>query len=191
MFRFRCNKHSKIFPHNFIRDSWASALQPALLSPLSCQIYISQLLNQKSKPKQKRPTFSLHTLDISARPFDISFDPDLHPNNNNYCNCPFSTVGADSTITHSLLPFLITLTDDVEKTLKAIVDEHLQQSEQEKYKQKRKDVNVNTPLQQTIQGDTIMKELLYASTILLAFSIDPHGQWGPITQNFLSISSTA
>ena len=28
---FNCKKHNKILPHNFIRDSWATALQPALL----------------------------------------------------------------------------------------------------------------------------------------------------------------
>ncbi len=36
-----------------------------------------------------------------------------------------------------------------------------------------------------------MKELLDANTILLAFALDPFGRWGPITQNFLSISTAA
>ena len=51
-------------------------------------------------------------------------------------------------------------------------------------------MNPNTPLARSIPGDTIIKELLDANTILLAFAIYPHGRWGPITQNFLSVSTS-
>ena len=42
----------------------------------------------------------------------------------------------------------------------------------------------------TILGKTTIQELLEANTILLSFAIDPHGKWGPITQNFLTNQQT-
>lgn len=179
---FTCKKHSKILPHHFIRDNWAKALQPAL----SLAGYIS-------------PTTPIQTEreDICAshpplRPFDISFDPDFSNNTqHNQCHCPFSTVGADITITHSLKPFSIPLTVDVQQKLTAIADRHLQKSEREKYRRDKVDIDTNTPFARSIPGDTIIKDLLHANTILLAFVLDPHGRWGPILQNFLTTTTSS
>lgn len=178
---FTCNKHSKILPHNFIRDNWASALQPAL----SLAGYI--LPNTTLQTERNNICASNPFL----RPFDISFDPDFNTTTQNSCNCPFSTVGADITITHSLKPFSITLTEDVQQKFMAIADRHLQKSEREKYRRDKIDVDTNTPYTRSIPGDTIIQDLLDANTILLAFAIDPHGRWGPILQNFLTTSKSS
>ena len=72
---------------------------------------------------------------------------------------------------------------DIENSLTAIADKHLQSSEKSKFMQSNKIVHHNTT-QYTITGESIIKELL-------PFAIDPHGRWGPITQSFLSTSKTA
>lgn len=177
---FNCVKHNKIAPHHFIRDNWSLALQPAL----SLAGYISPTSHLETEKNNLIPS------DPFIRPFDISFNPDLNPTDANYCNCPFSTVGADITITHSLSPFFIALTTDVQRKLTAAADKHLQKGEKEKYKRRKHDINTNTPYARTIQGETVIQELLDANTILLPFVIDPHGRWGPIMQNFLSVSQT-
>ena len=177
---FRCVKHNKIAPHNFIRDNWASALQPAL----ALAGYItpsSQLQIEKD---------NLNISDTHARPFDISFDPDPSPTTNNLCHCPFSTVGADITITHSVSPSSLPLTADVQHKLTAIADKHLQQSEKGKYMRNNKDINPHTPSCRTIQGESIIRDLINSNTILLPFVLDPHGRWGPIMQNFLTTSTS-
>ena len=178
---FKCVKHNKILPHHVIRDSWALALQPAL----SLAGYISEHSTLQTERCNLCPS------DPNARPFDISFDPDFNHANRNYCNCPFSTVGADITITHCLPPISIPLTDDVQQKLTAIADRHLQKSEREKYRRDKSSVDTNTAPTNTIHGDTIMGDLLTANTILLAFALDPFGRWGPIMQNFLTTSTTS
>jgi hypothetical protein len=178
---FTCYKHNKIAPHNFLRDNWALALQPAL----SLAGYISPNTHLQTERTNLCPS------DPNLRPFDISFDPDFNPTTQNSCNCPFSTIGVDITITHSLKPFAITLTVDVQQQLTAIADKHLQKSEREKYRRDKTDVDTNTPSARSIPGDIIIKDLLDANTILLAFTLDPHGRWGPIMQNFLTTSITS
>ena len=100
-----------------------------------------------------------------------------------YNSCPFSTIGANITITHSVTPSPFTLTEDVQKQLTATADKHLQKAEWKKYMRQNK-----TEVTQ-INGDTTMRELIDANTILLSFAIDPHGKWhgkwGLITNNFL------
>jgi hypothetical protein len=42
----------------------------------------------------------------------------------------------------------------------------------------------------TVELDLAATDLPDANAILLPFAIDPHGQWGPITQSFLSTPMT-
>ena len=144
---FKCVKHNKILPHHVIRDSWATALQPAL----SLAGYISTHTTLQTERTNLCPS------DPNLRPFDISFDPDFNNIMQNSCNCPFSTVGIDITITHSLTPISIPLTDDVQQKLTAIADRHLQKSEREKYHRRDKtNVDSNTSSTQSIHGDQII-----------------------------------
>jgi len=162
-------------PHNFIRDSWAITLQ----QPLALSGHITNS-TQLETEKQNLPLS-----DPFARPFDLSYDPDLSPTSNTRCSCPFTTVGADITITHSTEPPPIALTTDVKQIVTAIADKHLQQSERSKFMRSNRTVGTNTSASHTTLGETIIQDLLKANTILLPFAIDPHGRWGPILQSFL------
>ena len=66
---FNCKKHNKKQPHNFIRDCWAPALQSALA-------LTGHLAPSSSLEIEKQ---NLPISDPSARPFDLSFDPDHQP----------------------------------------------------------------------------------------------------------------
>jgi hypothetical protein len=65
----------------------------------------------------------------------------------------------------------------------AIANKHIQKFECKKYKRKNKQ-DPNDPTV-TIVGDEVIGNLIKQDMILLLFAIDPHGQWGPITHNFL------
>ena len=121
------------------------ALQPAL----SLAGYISETSALQTERSNLCPS------DPNLRPFDISIDPDFSNTMQHSCNCPFSTVGTDITITHSHPPISIPLMDDVQQKLTAIADRNLQKSEREKYSRDKMDVDTNTPSARTIPGDQI------------------------------------
>jgi len=102
--------------------------------------------------------------------------------------CPYTTIGADITITHSLHtapPF--EFSENAISSLSAVANKHLQKFERRKFMRcNKRDNNSNF-----IAGDAVIGELIRANMILLPFAIDPHGRWGPITQSFLSTSTTA
>jgi hypothetical protein len=178
---FCCRKHSKKLAHNFIRDNWAINLQPA--------IALAGYIIPTAPLQTERPNLTPNN--ISARPFDFSFDPDPHPTNLNVCSCPYSIVGADITIAHSKSSPPIKLTADVQQKLTAAADTHLQEFERRKYMRDKSTVGEpNTTTHRTIPGEVIIKDLLDGNTILIPIAIDPHGYWGPITQSFLSTPKT-
>jgi hypothetical protein len=121
---FHCKLMSKKFAHNIIQDSWASAVQCAL----STVGYICSLSNLEIEKK------NINTSDITAQPFDISFDPDLMTTDNVHIPCPYTTIGADITIPHSPpTASLFGLLDYAVSSLMATANKHLQKLEQRKY----------------------------------------------------------
>ena len=117
---FHCKLISNKIAHNIIRDSWALALQ----LPLSTVGYIcsSSILDIEKK--------NIKTSDITAQPFNISFDPDPTTTDNIYTPCPYTTIGADITIAHSPpIASLFDLLDNVISLLTATVNKHLQKFE--------------------------------------------------------------
>ena len=178
---FRCKKHNKTSAHHFIRDSWASALQPALA--------LAGYINPNSKLQTETP--NLCPSDITARPFDFSFNPDPHPTDPSHCSCPYTTIGADVTITHSRDPSSINLTPDVQQILTAAADQHLQSVEKKKFM--RGNRKVHDPISnttRTVFGEDVIGDLLHANAILIPIVFDPHGNWGPTTQALLSTPKT-
>jgi hypothetical protein len=161
---FKCTKISKKRAHNIIRDSWAESLQPALATAG----YIRQTNNIDIEQKY----IKMH--DISAQPFDISFDPDPTTIQNIHTHCPYSTIGADITISNNAcLPPSFNSLDDVISSASALADSHLQKSEKRKlYCINKKDTNNPARI---IKGDTVIGDILQLNMILLPFAIDPHG----------------
>jgi hypothetical protein len=175
---FNCKKINKKFAHNIIRDTWAEALQPALAT--------AGYIRNTTKIDIERK--HIKTRDITAQPFDISFDPDPSISDTTHIQCPYLTIGADITITNSnvMSPTLNSL-DDV-SSVTAFADAHLQRFEKRKLNRiNKKDANDNNT---TISGDQVIGDLLHQNMILLPFAIDPFGRWGPILQNFLLRSET-
>jgi hypothetical protein len=178
---FCCRKHSKLLAHNFIRDNWATNLQPA--------ISLAGYITPTSPLQTERPNLTPNN--ISARPFDFSFDPDPNPTDLNVCSCPYSIIGADITIANSKSSPPLKLTADVQQKLTAAADSHLQEFEKRKYMRDKSTVGDSTNnTHRTIPGETIIQDLLDGNTILIPIAIDPHGYWGPITQSFLSTPKT-
>ena len=128
----------------------------------------------------------INTSDTSARPFDFSFDPDPPTNTTLHTACPYTTIGADITIAHSgaRIPDF-ELSENAIPSLTAFADKHLQKFERKKYMRcnKRDDSSDNNLL----TGDQVIGDLLKQNMILPPIAIDPHGRWGPITENFLNL----
>jgi len=175
---FHCKQISKKFTHNIIQDCMATALQPALVT--------AGYLRPSSKLETKKT--HIRTSDITAQPLDVSFDPDPMTDDHAHTPCPYTTIGADITIAHSLhnAPS-IDFSENAISSLLAVADKHLQKFERRKYMRctNKRDNNSNF-----IAGDVVIGELLRANIIFLPFAIDPHGRWGPILQNFLLLSNT-
>jgi hypothetical protein len=161
---FHCKLISKKIAHNIIRDSWESALQPAL----STAGYIRSLSILDIEKK------NINTSDITAQPFDVSFDPDPTTTDNIHTPCPYTTIGADITIKHSLPTVsLFDLLDNVIFSLTATANKHLKKFNQRKYMHSNKRDNEAN----IIDGDTVIGELIKSNMVLLPFAIDPHGRW--------------
>ncbi len=148
------------------------ALQPAICS--------SSILDIEKK--------NINTSDITAQPFDISFGPDPTTTDNIHTPCPYTTLGADITIAHSLpTASLFDLLDNVISSLTATANKHLQKFEQRKYMCSNKQDNEAN----IIDGDVVIGKLIKANMVLIPFALDPHGRWGPILQHFLSLLDKA
>ncbi len=85
---FQCKRICKIGAHNSIRDSLPSILTPAL----SSAGYLLPTSKFTDKPMLHLPS------DPNARPFDIAFDPDPALPPNVAHACPYTSIGADITI---------------------------------------------------------------------------------------------
>jgi hypothetical protein len=175
---FNCLRISKTQAHHTIRDSWAAALQPALATAG----YI--------RPSSKIDIERRHLLirDISAQPFDISFDPDPVSSETITTQCPYATIGADITIGSSSKPFRPSNFPLDVSTILAHADSHLRELERKKLRRKNKYNRVDPS--ETILGEESIGDLLNNNMILLPFTLDSHGRLGPIMNNFLIPSST-
>jgi hypothetical protein len=99
--------------------------------------------------------------------------------------CPYITIGADITITHSPpTASSFDLLDNVISSLTATADKHLQKFKQRKNMHSNKQDNEAN----IIDEDVVIGELVKANMVLLPFAINPHGRWGSILQHFLSLS---
>jgi hypothetical protein len=175
---FKCRHISKKSAHDIIRDTWATGLQPAL----STAGYI------KTTTKLDVERRNIHTSDIGAQPFDFSFDPDPHISPEINTHCPYTTIGADITIAHNCkATYSFDQLEDAVSSLTAFADKHLQFFERNKLKCKTK--RDDSADHNVIHGDTVIGDLLSQNMILLPIAIDPHGRWGPITENFLNLTS--
>ena len=175
---FNCLRISKTQAHHTIRDSWAAALQPALATAG----YI--------RPSSKIDIERRHLLirDISAQPFDISFDPDPVLSETITTQCPYATIGADITIGSSSKPFRPSNFPLDVSTILAHANSHLRELERKKLRRKNKYNRVDPS--ETILGEESIGDLLNNNMILLPFTLDSHGRLGPIMNNFLIPSST-
>ena len=175
---FCCKRISKTQAHHTIRDSWATALQPALAT--------AGYIRQSSKLDIERR--HLLTRDISAQPFDISFDPDPILSDSTTIQCPYTTIGADITIGNNCKPFSSSNSQLDVNTIKAHADSHLREFERRKLRRKNKH-NREDP-SESIYGEESIGDLLNNNMILLPLVLDPFGRWGPIMRNFLTPSPT-
>jgi hypothetical protein len=170
---FQCKRICKIGVHNNIRDCLPSVLTPAL----STSGYILPTTQFAVKPTLHLP------LDPNARPFDISFDPDPSlPPHVTHC-CPYTTIGADITISYPPpCPSFDLDSLDVLRILSANADSHLQIFEKRKLcRGNKRDPATGTQ----IKGDAIIGDLLQQNMTLLPFAINPFGRLGPLACAFL------
>jgi hypothetical protein len=119
----------------------------------------------------------------NARPFDIAFDldPALPPNVTHAC--PYTSIGADITIScPPPCPNFDLDSPDVLNIPSANADAHLQVYEKRKLNRgNKRDPTTGT----TIPGDSIIGDILHNNMTLIPFAIDPFGRLGPILRHFL------
>jgi len=158
--------------HNFIRDGWATGLQPVVAT--------AGYILPTSKLETEKP--NLVPCDKGARPFDLSFDIDPHPSATAPVHCPFSTIGGDITITPPVPLSDFSTSDDVIESVAAAAETHLQTRERKKF---MRDGKKDTITGELIPGQRVMGDLVRSDVVLIPMAIDPHGHWGPMTQNLL------
>ncbi len=117
--------------------------------------------------------------DPSARPFNISFNPDP----TSYHCCPYTTIGADTTITGTTPPPKHHTSEDIIKTITANADHHLQMHECHKLGCINKLATATTP---PVRGDNVIGELFHKNMVLIPITIDPFACFGPMFQSFLT-----
>jgi hypothetical protein len=170
---FQCTRICKIGVHNSIRDSLGPILSPAL----STAGYLLPTSNFDVEPMLYLPS------DPNARPFDISFNPDpaLPPNVTHAS--PYTSIGADITISGPPpRPTFNHNSPDVIKFSMANADMHLQVYERRKLNR----VNRRDPDTGIIaHGDSIIGDIYNDNMALLLFAINPFGRLGPILHHFL------
>jgi hypothetical protein len=150
--------------HNSIRDSLPSILTPAL----SSAGYLLPTSKFTVKPMIHLPS------DPNARQFDIAVDPDpaLPPNVTH--TCPYTSIGADITIScPPPCPNFNLDSPDVLNILSANADTHLQVYKKRKLNRGNK-CNLTTGT--TIPGDGIIGNILHNNMTLIPFAIDPFGR---------------
>jgi len=169
---FSCDRGNKKRAHNVIAHDFALALSPALAQAG----YI-----HPNTPLNIEPIFHLRS-DPTARPFDLSFSPD--PTSSHVC--PYTTIGADINITGSPLPPKYVNTEDILNIITANADNNLQRHERGKIGRMHKQPSNTSPF---IHGDTVIGELYQKNMVLIPFTIDPHGRFGPMLQAFLTTTN--
>jgi hypothetical protein len=117
--------------------------------------------------------------DLTARPFDISFNPNP---TSHHC-CPYTTIGADITITGTTPPPKRQTSEDIIQTITANADHHLQMHERRKLGRTTKPATPTTP---PVHGDEVIDELYNKNMVLIPITIDPFACFGPMFQSFLT-----
>ena len=170
---FQCPRLSKLNAHNILRDGLATILPPAL----AAAGYLLPTSTCDIEPNLHLPS------DTNARPFDVSFHPDARLAPNVTQSCPFSTIGADITITSlPTSPTFPLSSPDVIQKLAANADSHLQLAEKRKLgRVNKRDPATTAP----ILGDAVIGDILQNNMVLLPFAFDPLGRFGPILRHFL------
>lgn len=175
---FNCRNISKKMAHNIIRDSWATALQPALAT--------AGYIRTNTKLDLERKNLKIS--DISAQPFDISFDPDPATNNSTHTPCPYSTIGTDITVTHC--PNKPTTPDssgNAAPFFSANADKHLQTVERKKLMRANRKPDSEFLL--GLPGEQTIGELINENMVLIPIALDPFARLGPMAQNFLNLTT--
>jgi hypothetical protein len=170
---FQCTRICKIGVHNNIRNGLPLVLTPAL----SASGYLLPTSQFQVEPMLHLPS------DPNARPFDISFNPEPSIPPIITHACPYTTIGADITISNTpSCPSIDFDSPDVLRIISANADSHLQVFERRKLCRGNKR-DPDTGL--TIRGDDVIGDILHRNMTLLPFAIDPFGRLGPLARTFL------
>ncbi len=166
---FCCNKGSKKCTHNSIANNFAIILSPARAQ--AGYIYPNTKLDIKTH---------LHLCsNPTARPFDISFNPDP----TSYHCCPYTTIGTDITITGTTPPPKHCTSEDINQTITANADHHLQMHKRHKLGRINKSATATTP---PVKGDDVIGKLFHKNMVLIPITFDPFARFGPMFQSFLT-----
>jgi hypothetical protein len=123
--------------------------------------------------------------DPTAQPFDISFNPNP---TSHHC-CPYTTIGADITITGTTPPpKRQTSSEDIFQTITANADHHLQMHERRKLGRTTKPATPTTP---PVHGDEVIGKLYNKNMVLIPITIDPFARFGPMFQSFLTSTESS
>jgi hypothetical protein len=155
--------------HNCIANDFAIILSPTLAQ--AGYIYPNTKLDIETH---------LHLRsDPTAHPFDISFNVDP----TSYHCCPYTTIGADITITGTTPPPKCHTSEDIIQTITANADHYLQMHKRHKLGRINKLATTTTP---PVRGEDVIGKLFHKNMVLVPITIDPFARFGPMSQSFLT-----
>ena len=120
---------------------------------------------------------------MNLNPLDLSFDPEPNPASPTSSPCPYATIGADVTIARPVPTKPLKENEDVKETVTTTAKRHLQKFERKKLMRGGTPDSIDAS--KVIHGNILIGKLLSASIVLIPIAIEPHGEWGPMFENFL------
>lgn len=171
---FHCVSNNKKMAHNIIRDTLAATLPPILST--AGYILPTTLPLETEKP-------NVIDSDTNLFPLDVSFDIDPSPSTaTSAAFVPYSTIGGDVTITPPVQAPRLSASVDLYEKVTAVAERNLQTKERLKLV---RDGSGDPMTENSISGEDIIKQMIDKGIILIPMTIDPHGKWGPMLENFL------
>ncbi len=97
--------------------------------------------------------------------------------------CPYTTIGADITVTSSCAAISTNDSSRDAPSRLASANLHLQEAKRKKL---RRDRGPDVDYPHGVEGEQTIGELMAANMLMIPFTLDPHGRWGPLMGNFLN-----
>jgi hypothetical protein len=118
----------------------------------------------------------------NIRPCDWCFDLDQTISNEMTTTCTYNILGGDVTCIKPIEDTALVVSVNLKETVTAAAVKHLQTHERLKL---MRNGTTDAATDDKVRGNILIGELIQKRIILLSMPINPHGQWGPMFNQFL------